>query len=195
MLDQYYIYMGRPNQGKSAKYNRKIADVKPLIPEKEMPQTKEQLRLLTGLCLAGLSNDRLADFYGVSHGTIDNWMRDEHFLGAVKSGREHAMSKVCTSLYERAIGYSHRVEKVVNTDAGSHIIEIEEKFPPDVRAIQFFLHNRHRDLWRLNPDNATQEAPPPADPTVLTTEIVKMINSLGINSDILRMINKKDVQP
>ena len=65
-------------------------------------------------CLLGATNDQLADFFGVSPSTIDNWIAGRRdFEAAVKSGRVIADAKVARGLYVRAVGYDRTVEREV----------------------------------------------------------------------------------
>ena len=65
-------------------------------------------------CLLGATNDQLAEFFGVSPSTIDNWIAGRRdFEAAVKSGRVVADAKVARGLYVRAVGYDRKVEREV----------------------------------------------------------------------------------
>ena len=67
-----------------------------------------------GLCLAGATNQELADGFGVGHSTIDNWLRKHpEFALAVRSGRDLADAKVAHGLYSRAIGYNYEVTRIL----------------------------------------------------------------------------------
>ena len=67
-----------------------------------------------GLCLAGATNQELADGFDVGHSTIDNWLRKHpEFAQAVRSGRSLADGKVAHGLYSRAVGYSYESTKVL----------------------------------------------------------------------------------
>ena len=67
-----------------------------------------------GLCLAGATNQELADGFDVGHSTIDNWLRKHpEFALAVRSGRDLADAKVAHGLYSRAIGYSYEATRVL----------------------------------------------------------------------------------
>jgi hypothetical protein len=67
-----------------------------------------------GLCLAGATNQELADGFDVGHSTIDNWLRKHpEFAQAVRSGRSLADGKVAHGLYARAIGYSYESTRVL----------------------------------------------------------------------------------
>ena len=58
------------------------------------------------LCLAGATNQDLADTFEVGHSTIDNWLQKHpEFAQSVKRGRALADGRVAHGLYSRAIGY------------------------------------------------------------------------------------------
>lgn len=115
-------------------------------------------------CERGATNQDVADLLGVNVATIKRW-RHSHpeFCAALKAGKEHADDAVEASLYQRALGYSHRAEKVVNTPDGPTVVTMTEVFPPDTTAAIFWLKNRRRADWRdrqdvdLNLDDAAAE--------------------------------------
>jgi hypothetical protein len=64
-------------------------------------------------CLLGATNDELAEFFGVSPRTIDNWIAGHpEFETVVKDGRVVADARVARGLYARAIGYDRRRGRV-----------------------------------------------------------------------------------
>lgn len=107
------------------------------------------------LCLMGATDANLADFFGVSVTTINNWkIRHPIFLEALKDGKRPADDKVKRSLYERANGYTYESEKIVTLSAGagegSYVerVPIRVHVPPDVTACIFWLKNRRPEQWR-----------------------------------------------
>ncbi|HSS82638.1 MAG TPA: transposase, partial [Reyranella sp.] len=66
------------------------------------------------LCLAGATNQDLADTFEVGHSTIDNWLKKHpEFAQSVKRGRALADGRVAHGLYSRAIGYTYETTRVV----------------------------------------------------------------------------------
>ena len=108
-------------------------------------------------CLLGAINDELADFFGVSPSTIDNWIAQHADFGnAVRSGRVVADAKVARGLYVRAVGYDRKVEREVILDGELKPITSTVHYPPNVQACIFWLRNRRRRTWR----DATDEPAP-----------------------------------
>lgn len=101
-------------------------------------------------CLLGATNTQLAQFFGVSDATIDNWLRDQpKFLGSVKRGRIEADANIANSLYHRALGYSHKAVKILqDKDKNSFEHEYTEHYPPDTAAAFIWLKNRQPKIWR-----------------------------------------------
>ena len=59
---------------------------------------------------------------------------------------------VAGALYERAIGYTHKAEKIHVLKDGTVVrVPYIQHYPPDIPALNFFLANRQRDLWRHDP--------------------------------------------
>ena len=100
-------------------------------------------------CLLGATNDQLADFFGVSPSTIDNWIAGHRdFEAAVKSGRVVADAKVARGLYVRAVGYDRTVEREVLLGGELKPVTTPVHSPANVQASIFGLRNRRRQTWR-----------------------------------------------
>ena len=101
------------------------------------------------LCLLNATDEDLADFFDVSVATISNWKNDHpEFLEAIKSGKDQADAHVAERLYNRAMGYSHKEDKIFNNNGEPLIVETVKHYPPDTTAAIFWLKNRQRDKWR-----------------------------------------------
>jgi hypothetical protein len=109
------------------------------------------------LCKLGATDPEIADFFGVSRTTINNWKHDHpEFLDALKSGKESADERVERSLYQRAIGYTQDAVKIfmpAGADAPVYAPFVENVVPDTTAAI-FWLKNRRPDQWR---DKTQQE--------------------------------------
>jgi len=109
-------------------------------------------------CLLGATNDQLADFFGVSPSTIDNWIAGRRdFEAAVKSGRVIADAKVARGLYVRAVGYDRKVEREVIVGGELKPVTSTVHYPANVQACIFWLRNRRRQTWRDSGRDATDE--------------------------------------
>ena len=111
----------------------------------------EYAKMALYLCKLGATDTDLAEAFGVSVVTIDNWkikFRDE-FLGSLKAGKEEADSLVERALFARATGYSYDAVKIFHTKEGKTVkVPYTEHVPPDVTAQIYWLKNRRPDRWR-----------------------------------------------
>jgi len=100
------------------------------------------------LCLLGLDDSALADFFETDTRTLNTWKRGHRELyKAISRGRLQASTNVTQALYQRAVGYSvldvHESTykgKVTLTETTKHI-------PPSVNACIFWLSLRMPKQW------------------------------------------------
>lgn len=112
------------------------------------PEFVEQAKKL---CALGATDVELADFFKVSIRTIADWkVRHADFLHALKLGKETADERVATSLYQRAMGYTHDAVKIfMPANAREPVYApYREHVPPDTTACIFWLKNRRPEEWR-----------------------------------------------
>src|SRR5882762_8138314 len=113
-----------------------------------------------GLCLAGATNQELAECFDVGRSTIDNWLRKHpEFALAARRGRGLADGRVAHGLYSRAIGYTYETTRVVLHRGEPVSVPHTVHRPPDVRAGIFWLLNRRPQQWRPGGRPARDEGP------------------------------------
>jgi hypothetical protein len=114
--------------------------------------------------LLGLTEKEIAEHFGISESTLENWKRDFFsFSKALYKGKEPADANIVRAMYERARGYTHADEeiKVVSRGAGlgSEIERVPtiKHYPPDVQAASLWLTNRQNQRWKVlkNIDHTT----------------------------------------
>jgi hypothetical protein len=99
--------------------------------------------------MRGLSDDEMADIFGLSPKLLKNWKRQyPDFKKAIEHGRTLADARVVRALFEKAIGYSHPNEHV-HFDAEGVVSTYEniKHYPPDTGAIKMWLTNRQKEHW------------------------------------------------
>ena len=115
---------------------------------KSLENREEYIKQAYKLCLFGAVDKELAEFFGVSEQTINNWKKNHsEFFESIKRGKLIMDSKVAESLYKLAIGYSHPTLHVSNYLGKITITEATKHYPPNVKACIFWLRNRQPKLW------------------------------------------------
>src|SRR5262245_8046585 len=100
-------------------------------------------------CIAGATNATLAERFGVSRTTIDNWIAAiPDFSDAVRGGRAIADDAIVSALFARARGMQRKITKVFCHDGKPITADYTEEVLPDVRACIFWLRNRRPEEWR-----------------------------------------------
>lgn len=99
------------------------------------------------LCLLGHIDAELAEFFGVTEQTINNW-KSSHpkFFESIKEGKDMADANVAERLYQRAIGYSHPEDKIFNNNGKKMVVPTVKHYPPDTGAAFIWLKNRRSGL-------------------------------------------------
>lgn len=102
------------------------------------------------LCLLGAIDAQLADFFGVTETTINNWKNDHPtFFESLKRGKMLADADVAHSLYQRAKGYSCLETKIATHEGRiTDQVDVVKHYPPDATSAIFFLKNRQPKMWR-----------------------------------------------
>ena len=72
-------------------------------------------------------------------------------------GRAVANAQVARSLYERAIGFRHTVQRTVLHRGEERTITNTVQYPPDTQACIFWLRNRCRENWDVRPARLPHE--------------------------------------
>lgn len=105
------------------------------------------------LGLSAATDFEIAQHFGVTQMTIDNWKRRyPQFGAALRLGKDIADERVAATLYHKARGYSFVSEKIFCTDGVVTRVPTVEHVPPSDTAMIFWLKNRQRDQWREQND-------------------------------------------
>lgn len=150
--------------------NKKQRSAKPAINKKPAPKKKAVKKKDKGgrptsyrkdyaeqarkLCLLYATDDGLANFFGVTEKTINNWKRDHpEFLQSIKAGKELADAEITDRLAQRALGFEHDSEeiKILKDKNGlQKVVRVKTRkiYAPDSVAAIFWLKNRQSKRWR-----------------------------------------------
>lgn len=106
-------------------------------------------RLAFRYCLLGATDEDLARFFEVSEVTINAWKKKHpQFLKSLKAGKDEADSKVAEAMYNRALGYEHKEDKIFCNGGKIVVQETTKHYPPCEKAALNWLKNRQPDKWR-----------------------------------------------
>jgi len=96
-----------------------------------------------GLASRGSTRPEICTALGISHGTLNAWMKKyPDFLAALQVGRNETVAKLHNSLVKRALGYEFKEQKVVQFPDGTRRVEVTKKeVAADVGAAKILLVN------------------------------------------------------
>lgn len=101
------------------------------------------------LSLLGATDKQMADIFDVSESTFNLWkLNNKDFSESLKRGKLQADAMVANSLYNRALGYSHREDDIRVIQNQIVITETIKHYPPDTTACIYWLKNRQKENWR-----------------------------------------------
>lgn len=101
--------------------------------------------------ILGYEDKELADYLGVTEFTITEWARTSPSFSMIRArSKSDADQEIELSLRSRAIGYTHKAEKIhYDKDRGEFVrTEYTQHYPPDPQSASFYLMNRNRQRWK-----------------------------------------------
>jgi len=109
----------------------------------------EYIEKVHKLCLLGAKDTEIADFFGISESTLNLWKLEyQDFSESIKRGKVDADANVANKLYNRALGYEQKVDKIFQFQGEAVIVPTIDHIQPDTTAQIFWLKNRQPKQWR-----------------------------------------------
>jgi transcriptional regulator with XRE-family HTH domain len=135
----------KPRKRKMVRADRLIA--RPVGPPEKW--RKENLSIIQTMVSMGMTQREIAEALQVRRETIWAWQRKHPELtNALRAGAEIADARVEASIYERAVGYEYRTEKVFQYRGEPVRIETKAHVPADPQLAIFWLKNRQPERWK-----------------------------------------------
>lgn len=136
------------------------------------------------MCRMGAIDKDLAEAFGVSCITIENWRRQHpEFAEACAIGKSAADDMVEQALFHRAIGYEHAATKFFNHNGTVITADYIERYPPEVAAAIFWLKNRRKKTWRDKQELEVTDNTPTGELIRKARERRKLMEQGGGDSD------------
>lgn len=105
----------------------------------------------TDLCMLGLTNEELADRFGVEGPTIGMWIAQiPEFAAAIYAGREGADADIARAMYQSARGYAHEHDEIKVVSMGDNrgseiqIVPTIKRYPPNDRMATLWMANKQK---------------------------------------------------
>lgn len=106
----------------------------------EKLEIKDKLDLVEGWKRDGLTDEQIANNFGVNFKTLLKWKREKKdFMEAIKKGKEVSDYELENALHNRAIGYYYTEETVTNA---GELVEIKKYEHANPTSLIFALKNR-----------------------------------------------------
>ena len=119
-------------------------------PSKYKPEYADQAKKL---CMLGMTDKEMADFFGVAESTLNLWKTvHPEFSESLKGGKDLIDAQVAAKLFHRAIGYEHPEDDIRAVNGEIVITPMVKHYPPDTTAAIFWLKNRQPQKWRDKPE-------------------------------------------
>lgn len=105
------------------------------------------------LCELGATDNDVAEALDIHPATLYRWKHQfPEFCESLKVGKTESDDRVESSLYRRAVGYTHEAVKIFQFQGQEVIVPYTEIQHPDTTACIFWLKNRRPEQWRANPE-------------------------------------------
>ena len=100
--------------------------------------------------LFGADDKQISKTLGITEKTLNNWKKEyPELLQSLKKGKDLFDTKnVEIALRDRALGYSHKEDKIFQDKGTPVIVPTIKHYPPDPTACIFWLKNRQPHRWR-----------------------------------------------
>jgi hypothetical protein len=130
------------------------------------------------LCLLGLTDIELADFFDITREIFNTW-RAQHkeFSDAIRIARESANGRVERSLYQCACGYERDTIRIVRGRDKVTIVHHREHVPGEVAAQLKWLVARRSDRWG---PNAVVERNPERTSAEIADDLIRFLIEQGV---------------
>lgn len=101
---------------------------------------KDKLTLVEGWKRDGLTDEQIANNFGVNFKTLIKWKREKkEFMEAIKKGKEVSDYELENALHKRATGYYYKEDAITNQ---GEVVEIEKYEHANPTSLIFALKNR-----------------------------------------------------
>jgi len=150
--------------------------------------SRKMIKQSRDLVLMGYTHEKIAEFFGVSVGSIYHWKSMyKEFSDALNIGKDEYDSKVVRSLYKTAIGYNYvekkkEVEKTEDGKTRTKITRTEKHIPGNVSAMRTYLYNRRSGEWKPEAALSSQGGGerPPAPPLNITYTVAAPVRACKV---------------
>lgn len=110
--------------------------------------TEDQLRAVEMLAMMGADNQQIAVYFDVHVKTIQYWMKNyPQFAEARKRGGMACSMEAANSLFRTCMGFHEYEERVFRVGTELITKRVKVYYPPNVRALMFWLSNKEREQW------------------------------------------------
>ena len=123
---------------------------KPIRPPGRPPKyDPHMVRTVEAWSWLGFDNEEMARRLEIHVATLYAWFKQFPELhDAAEAGREMATASVIKTMYQTALGYENRTQKLVKKPDGSvEPVTLIEKLPPNFSAQAFIVKNRDKSRW------------------------------------------------
>jgi len=101
------------------------------------------------LAVAGWTDDQISDFFNINQSTLNRWKKSHpSFCKSLKDWKSAADEKVEKALYQRACGFEHPEEVIMQYRGDVIRVNTTKKYPPDTAACFIWLKNRKHLEWK-----------------------------------------------
>ena len=130
--------------------------------------TDAERQLIAAMQRAGYSWQKIAEAFGYKSKTtmMVHAKKDPKLKELVRKGIEGSIADVANSLYKKAMGYDYheetyqlKVDPITGEESMKLIKSVKKHVPADTFAMNSFLNNRAKELWKPRRDDTENKAP------------------------------------
>lgn len=113
---------------------------------------EKRMEMVLDLINKGFTSSEIIEELNISDRTLRRYAQKNNEIRTKLTENNKSLNKLINTAYKVALGYKVKQQKVIKTDEGNKIVDIEQEVLPNTDMIKYLLNNRDRKNYSNNPN-------------------------------------------